>query len=123
MDGTLVDTEPYWVQVEQELVEAHGGGSPTCSPCSWSATTCSTPGATSASTAAWTCRAGGRRRLLDGVVEPRRAGRSPGGPAPDELLGAPPGEANVPCALVTMSYERFVAPVLARLPKGSSTSS
>ena len=26
---------------------------------------------------------------------------------------------GVPCALVTMSYERFVAPVLAALPKGT----
>ena len=25
MDGTLVDTEPYWIEVEQELVEVHGG--------------------------------------------------------------------------------------------------
>ena len=25
MDGTLVDTEPYWMAVEQELVETHGG--------------------------------------------------------------------------------------------------
>ena len=25
MDGTLVDTEPYWIAAEHELVEAHGG--------------------------------------------------------------------------------------------------
>ena len=25
MDGTLVDTEPYWMQAETELVNAHGG--------------------------------------------------------------------------------------------------
>ena len=25
MDGTLVDTEPYWIATETELVEAHGG--------------------------------------------------------------------------------------------------
>nr|WP_255424257.1 HAD family phosphatase [Cellulomonas sp. HLT2-17] len=25
MDGTLVDTEPYWIAAEMELVEAHGG--------------------------------------------------------------------------------------------------
>src|SRR3954454_2362836 len=25
MDGTLVDTEPYWMECEFELVEAHGG--------------------------------------------------------------------------------------------------
>jgi HAD superfamily hydrolase (TIGR01509 family) len=25
MDGTLVDTEPYWIEAEHELVAAHGG--------------------------------------------------------------------------------------------------
>ena len=25
MDGTLVDTEPYWIEAERTLVEAHGG--------------------------------------------------------------------------------------------------
>src|SRR5829696_6553642 len=25
MDGTLVDTEPYWIQAEHEIVAAHGG--------------------------------------------------------------------------------------------------
>ncbi|MEZ0449208.1 HAD family hydrolase [Cellulomonas sp. ICMP 17802] len=25
MDGTLIDTEPYWIAAETELVEAHGG--------------------------------------------------------------------------------------------------
>ena len=25
MDGTLVDTEPYWIEAEIELVRSHGG--------------------------------------------------------------------------------------------------
>ena len=25
MDGTLVDTEPYWIAAEHEIVEEHGG--------------------------------------------------------------------------------------------------
>ena len=25
MDGTLVDTEPYWMACERELVDAYGG--------------------------------------------------------------------------------------------------
>ena len=25
MDGTLVDTEPYWIECERSLVESHGG--------------------------------------------------------------------------------------------------
>ncbi|GMA93255.1 hypothetical protein GCM10025881_39810 [Pseudolysinimonas kribbensis] len=29
MDGTLVDTEPYWMRAETELVEAWGAPGPT----------------------------------------------------------------------------------------------
>ena len=25
MDGTLVDTEPYWIEAEREIVAEHGG--------------------------------------------------------------------------------------------------
>src|SRR5947209_5401162 len=25
MDGTIVDTEPYWIAAEWQLIEAHGG--------------------------------------------------------------------------------------------------
>ena len=25
MDGTLVDTEPYWIAAEHDIVEEHGG--------------------------------------------------------------------------------------------------
>ncbi|MCU1539795.1 MAG: haloacid dehalogenase, partial [Arthrobacter sp.] len=25
MDGTIVDTEPYWIEAEHALVSAHGG--------------------------------------------------------------------------------------------------
>ena len=39
-------------------------------------------------------------------------------PGAVELL-ASLGEAEVPCALVTMSYERFVAPILRHLPEGT----
>jgi HAD superfamily hydrolase (TIGR01509 family) len=55
--------------------------------------------------------------LLDGVVG--HIERSvPWRPGARELLAALRAE-GTPCALVTMSYERFVAPVLAALPKGS----
>jgi HAD superfamily hydrolase (TIGR01509 family) len=56
-------------------------------------------------------------RLLDGVVAHIRE-RVPWRPGAVELL-AGLREAGVPCALVTMSYERFVAPVLAALPAGT----
>jgi HAD superfamily hydrolase (TIGR01509 family) len=56
-------------------------------------------------------------RLLDGVIE-RVLGRVPWQPGAVDLL-AELNAAGVPCALVTMSYARFVAPVLEALPAGS----
>ena len=52
--------------------------------------------------------------LLDGVVA-RVEESVPWQPGAPELL-ASLREAGVPCALVTMSYERFVAPILRHLP-------
>ena len=114
MDGTLVDTEPYWMETEFALAEAHG--------------------------ATWTHEDGlalvgndllesGRHikqrmgleqtpaeiveMLLDGVVE--RVRRSvPWRPGARELLDDLRLE-GVPCALVTMSYQRFVAPIIEHL--------
>ena len=53
LDGTLVDTEPYWIATEQALADEHGA--------SWShehamqlvAATCSTPAVTSATSWGW----------------------------------------------------------------------
>jgi HAD superfamily hydrolase (TIGR01509 family) len=56
-------------------------------------------------------------QLLDGVVALVEQ-EVPWRPGARELL-AELNEAGVPCALVTMSYRRFVAPVLAALPAGS----
>jgi HAD superfamily hydrolase (TIGR01509 family) len=118
MDGTLVDTEPYWLEAERALVEAHGG--------------------------AWTqydAKAVVGTALIDSATYMREHGGVP--LPPEEIVelllervvalveqGVPwrPGAVelltdlrrnHMPCALVTMSYERFVAPVLARLPKGT----
>jgi HAD superfamily hydrolase (TIGR01509 family) len=56
-------------------------------------------------------------RLLDSVVA--RVGQEmPWRPGARELLTELRAR-HVPCALVTMSYERLVAPVLAQLPKGT----
>ena len=118
MDGTLVDTEPYWIVAEMALAEEFG--------------------------ATWTHEQAlqlvgnaliesGRivveqmglplspgevvERLLDGVVELVRQS-VPWRPGARELLAALRAD-GVPCALVTMSYRRFVDPIVAALPPDS----
>ncbi len=118
MDGTLVDTEPYWMQVEQELVEAHGGV--------WTREhALQLVGNDLIDSGRYIREHGGVDLppeeivdiLLDGVVTHVEKD-VPWRPGARELLAALRAE-GMPCALVTMSYERFVAPVLAALPKGS----
>lgn len=118
MDGTLVDTEPYWIATEYALAEEYGG--------TWSEQD-------ALQLVGNDLLASGRyirdrmplplsaeevvERLLDGVVaQVERA--VPWRPGARELLAALRAD-GVPCALVTMSYERFVTPILAALPPGS----
>ena len=118
MDGTLVDTEPYWIEVEYALVEEHGG--------TWSLEQAlSLVGNDLLLSGEYIREHGGVDlepavivdRLLDGVIARIRE-RVPWRPGAVELLAALRA-AQVPCGLVTMSYQRFVAPVLAALPEGS----
>jgi HAD superfamily hydrolase (TIGR01509 family) len=118
MDGTLVDTEPYWMQVEQELVESHGGV--------WTREhALQLVGNDLIDSGRYIREHGGVELppeeivdiLLDGVVAHVEKD-VPWRPGARELLAGLRAE-GTPCALVTMSYERFVAPVLAALPKGS----
>lgn len=115
MDGTLVDTEPYWIETEYALAAEYGG--------SWSE-------AHAMNLVGNDLLSSGRyirehmplplepeeivERLLDGVVA-RVEHEVPWRPGARELLLAL-ADAGVRCALVTMSYERFVAPILAHLP-------
>ena len=118
MDGTLVDTEPYWIEVEHALVQEHGG--------TWTdADALNLVGNDLLVSATYIREHGGVdlppeeivERLLDGVVARIRE-HVPWRPGAVELL-AGLRAAGVPTALVTMSYERFVAPVLAALPRDS----
>ena len=118
MDGTLVDTEPYWIAVETELVERHGG--------TWSHAQALELVGNDLIVSATMLRDGSGidlepevivELLLDGVVA-RVEQSVPWRPGARELLGEL-READVPCALVTMSYQRFVQPVLDQLPGGS----
>ncbi len=118
MDGTLVDTEPYWIAVETELVESHGG--------TWSHAQALDLVGNELIVSATMLRDGSGidlepevivERLLDGVVA--RVERAvPWRPGARELLREL-REAGIPCGLVTMSYQRFVAPVLDALPEGT----
>lgn len=115
MDGTLVDTEPYWIETEYELAERYGGR--------WSdADAMNLVGNDLISSGHYIRQHMGIdvspeqivEELLDGVVA--RVERDvPWRPGAVEMLGRIRA-AGLPCALVTMSYERFVAPILAHLP-------
>ena len=115
MDGTLVDTEPYWIETEFEIAKRHGG--------TWSrAHALNLVGNDLLESGRYIREHMGIdaapeqivEELLDGVVA--RVERAvPWRPGAVELL-AELSRAGTPCALVTMSYERFVAPILAQLP-------
>ena len=118
MDGTLVDTEPYWMECEYALAAKYGGR--------WSDEDgLAVVGAHLMDSATYMREHMGIDRtplqiieeLLDGVgllVEQHVPWR----PGARELL-AELRELAVPCALVTMSWRRFVDPVLRALPADS----
>ena len=115
MDGTLVDTEPAWMAAEFALAERYDG--------TWSREhALQLVGSDLLDSGRYIREHMGIDvtpekivdELLDAVIEqverevPWREGAR-------ELLGSLRG-AGVPCALVTMSYARFVKPILAALP-------
>lgn len=116
MDGTLVDTEPYWVESEHEVVAKHGG--------TWShELAMNVVGFDLLDAGVYIREHSGIdvepadivEQLLDRVV--RRVEEAvPWRPGAVELLTDLRAH-GVPCALVTMSYRRFVAPILAGLPQ------
>ncbi len=118
MDGTLVDTEPYWIDTEFALAERYGA--------SWSQEhALNLVGQDLLESGRYIREHMGIglepaqivEELLDGVVAMVER-EVPWRPGARELLAALVDE-GVPCGLVTMSYERFVAPVLAALPEGA----
>jgi HAD superfamily hydrolase (TIGR01509 family) len=118
MDGTLVDTEPYWIQCEFALAEKYGG--------TWSHEHgLAVVGGDLIDSATYMRRHMGIdltphqivEELLDGVVGMVER-EVPWRPGARELL-ASLREAGVPCVLVTMSWRRFVEPVVAALPRDS----
>lgn len=118
MDGTLVDTEPYWMDCEFELVEAHGG--------TWSQEHARAIVGSDLHESGRYIRQYGHvdlpvdeivNRLLDGVIA-RARNSMPWRPGARDLLAELRAH-DIPCALVTMSWRRLVDAVVAELPKGS----
>lgn len=118
MDGTLVDTEPYWIETEFAIAERFGG--------TWTKEhALNLVGNDLLESGRYIREHMGIdlepsqivEELLDGVVA-RVEEAVPWCPGAVELL-ARLGDAGVPCALVTMSYRRFVAPIIAALPAGT----
>lgn len=117
-DGTLVDTEPYWIESEFELVERHGG--------TWSHEhALNLVGNDLLVSGRYIREHAGIdlepavivEELLDGVIA-RVQQQVPWRPGAVELL-ASVHAAGTPQVLVTASYRRFVEPVLAALPEGT----
>ena len=118
MDGTLVDTEPYWIAAEYALVAEHGG--------TWTDEHAHALVGNALLTSAEYIREHGGvdmpaelivERLLDDVVRAtlREIPWRPGGAALLRRLR----ERGVPCALVTMSYSRLAAAVIDALSPGT----
>jgi HAD superfamily hydrolase (TIGR01509 family) len=118
MDGTLVDTEPYWMDAEHELVALHRG--------TWTAADAHSIVGFDLVDAGRELQARGgvdlepteiASWLLERVVA-RLAEGLPWRPGVPELL-AECAAAGVPCAMVTMSWRRLADAVIAAAPPGS----
>lgn len=118
MDGTLVDTEPYWIAAEYALVDSYGG--------TWTDEHAhSLVGNALIDSARYIREHGGVdldpkmivERLLDDVVHASLAS-IPWRPGARELL-ADLAAHDVACALVTMSYTRLAKTMTDQLPPGT----
>ena len=115
MDGTIVDTEPYWIEAEHALVAAHGG--------QWShAQAMQLVGQSLVFSAGILQEAGvklERREIIDTLtaqVISRVRTAVPWRPGARELLEEL-HTAGVRCALVTMSEAPLAREIVASLPK------
>jgi HAD superfamily hydrolase (TIGR01509 family) len=120
MDGTLVDTEPYWIHGEHALVEAYGGV--------WTEEYAHELVGNDLMVSAEFIRANSPvtlspveivEELLEQVIRQVRE-HVPWRPGARELLFGLV-EAGVPCALVTMSWRSLAEAVVEALPPGTFT--
>ncbi|BDC70335.1 HAD family hydrolase [Prescottella equi] len=114
MDGTLVDTEPYWFRAETELLSQHG--------VPWSPEQATALVGSALPHSAAALQAAGVRleireiidTLLDSVIKQVRT-EVPWRPGARELL-ADVRSAGIPCAMVTMSERPLAAEIARMLP-------
>ena len=118
MDGTIVDTEPYWIAAEYDIVALHGG--------TWNDNHAKALVGSDLLVSGAYIRDHGRvpltpheivEMLLDRVVASVR-NEIPWRPGARELLDDV-RVSSTPSALVTMSWRRFAEPVVEALPAGS----
>ena len=119
MDGTLVDSESYWIEAEQRLVARDGGN--------WThQDAMDVVGSNLTRTAQVLRERGGVQgtdeeivaQLVEMVIEQARDKGLNWRPGARALL-AQLVEVGVPCAMVTMSYSRFAEIVAAQAPEGA----
>jgi len=118
MDGTLVDTEPYWMAAEHALVEEHGG--------LWTDEHAHQLVGNDLLVSADYIRANSPIELTSLEVVHELLARVvasvqkhvPWRPGARELLEGLVAQ-GVPCALVTMSWESLASAVVSSLPSGS----
>lgn len=119
MDGTLVDTEPYWIAAEHELVAEHGG--------TWTHEQALQLVGNPLAVSAGVLRDAGVDLPVPEIVDRLLARVTaqvrddvpwrPGARALLEVLA----DAGVPCALVTMSYTVLAEAVTAHVPGAFAT--
>lgn len=122
MDGTLVDTEPYWIACEYRLVEEFGG--------TWSEAEANALIGSDLLEAAAVLQDAGVElepsaivdRMLSGVIDRVRRDGVPWRPGAGDLLAAC-RTASIPCVLVTMSWRSVADAVLTSAPDGSFVAS
>ncbi|MDE9366523.1 HAD family phosphatase [Luteipulveratus sp. YIM 133132] len=118
MDGTIVDTEPFWIAEEHDLVESYGGR--------WTDELAHECVGNPLLVSAQIIRDNSPvtlepheivERLLSGVVRRMRE-HVPWRPGAQDLLRALAAQ-DVPCALVTMSYASFAQVLIDAVPGGT----
>lgn len=118
MDGTLVDTEPYWLEAEKELVTSSGA---TWNPAILPLMIGNSLEHSAALLQEWFGLTQGAQEIIDALIDSvlhrMHTKGVPWRPGARELLLAL-NEAGIPCALVTMSWKRMVEVVLDQLPDG-----